>query len=187
MNDGPVVDHLAPTVDAASEAIDPRHGAVVVCMRLALGHGHSFRCFMHNHNPRDLRVYRASMVRKYLAFPATWPDGIDTKYDRWYTDHQAYWDALSKKVDGPLNSPHWIDPLDDPIQHPQLHSDGYPEDDVPRRVDATKKPATKIRAVNNATEISEALAQRQRGRPSTGNAMSSTERSRLRRDKLKDK
>jgi hypothetical protein len=106
-------------------------------------------------NPRELRVYRASMVKKYLAVPATWPDGIDTKYDRWYTDHRDYWDALSKKVDGPLNAPHWIDPLDDPIQHPHLHSDGYPEDDVPTRVTKpvnSPKPVNKPKPVNTSAE-----------------------------------
>ena len=33
---------------------------------------------------RQLWEARAELVRKYRARPATFPDGIDTKYDRWY-------------------------------------------------------------------------------------------------------
>ena len=32
----------------------------------------------------DLLEARSALVRAYRASPGKWPDGIDTKYDRWY-------------------------------------------------------------------------------------------------------
>lgn len=38
---------------------------------------------------------RLHLVRLYHAHPQGWPDGIDTKWDRWYTTNKAYWDKLA--------------------------------------------------------------------------------------------
>jgi hypothetical protein len=42
-----------------------------------------------------LQEARSKLVAKYRTNPAPWPDGVDTKYDRWYrpeewTDTGAY-------------------------------------------------------------------------------------------------
>lgn len=34
---------------------------------------------------------RVRMVGRWLAHPSLWPDGIDTKYERWYLGHEDYW------------------------------------------------------------------------------------------------
>lgn len=139
-------------------------------------------------NPRALRCGRAALVQHYQEHPSSWPDGIESRANRWYTSHKPYWDAMAKKVKGSHHRPEWIDPLDDPIANAHLHSDGYPEDDVPRRLDVTinrpvtKKPVTKIRDV---TEIAEVLAKR--GRPKSGKATTGAERMRQLRAKQKAK
>lgn len=38
---------------------------------------------------------RVELVRKYLASPGQWPDGIDWG-SHWYRDNKAYWDALAR-------------------------------------------------------------------------------------------
>ena len=44
---------------------------------------------------------RVRMVQRYLERPATWPDGIDTKYERWFQGHEAYWrEKVGHLVDG---------------------------------------------------------------------------------------
>lgn len=35
-----------------------------------------------------LLAARGLLVRQYRANPRPWPDGIDTKYDRWYFAHE---------------------------------------------------------------------------------------------------
>ena len=34
---------------------------------------------------------RVRIVQRYLAHPTLWPDGIDSKYGRWYLGHEGYW------------------------------------------------------------------------------------------------
>jgi hypothetical protein len=41
-----------------------------------------------------LRHYRARLVKKYRLSPKTWPDGIDSKSDRWYGDGSGWPDQL---------------------------------------------------------------------------------------------
>lgn len=36
----------------------------------------------------ELRAARGELVRQYRASPGKWPDGIDTKWDRWYVPEQ---------------------------------------------------------------------------------------------------
>jgi hypothetical protein len=34
---------------------------------------------------------RVRLVRRYLVSPSAWPDGIDSKYGRWYSGREDYW------------------------------------------------------------------------------------------------
>ena len=45
-----------------------------------------------------LTMARIDLVRRYHAHPQGWPDGIDTKYERWYTNNQKHWDDLARGV-----------------------------------------------------------------------------------------
>ena len=36
---------------------------------------------------------RCELVAKYRDNPRLWPDGIDTKFDRWYTGKEGEWTA----------------------------------------------------------------------------------------------
>jgi len=42
-------------------------------------------------NSADLEVARARLVSLYRANKRLWPDGIDSKGDRWYEGHEAEW------------------------------------------------------------------------------------------------
>ena len=44
------------------------------------------------HVAADLEAARSDIVRRYRAHPQSWPDGIDTQYDRWY-DPEEWTDA----------------------------------------------------------------------------------------------
>jgi len=39
----------------------------------------------------SLEQDRARIVRLYRQNPHAWPDGIDSKPDRWYQGHEAEW------------------------------------------------------------------------------------------------
>jgi hypothetical protein len=42
---------------------------------------------------------RVRLAQMYLEHPAKWPDGIDTKYARWYSARETYWAQLAKRLD----------------------------------------------------------------------------------------
>jgi hypothetical protein len=67
-------------------------------------------------DPSSLRATRALLVQKYLANPAPWPDGIESRSNPWYSSNKDYWNALAKKVD---DRGRWLNPQDDPILHPE--------------------------------------------------------------------
>ena len=52
---------------------------------------------------------RVRLVRQYLESPGRWPDGIDTKYERWYLGHEDYW----REKSGNLTAKGWEGGLDD--------------------------------------------------------------------------
>jgi hypothetical protein len=44
---------------------------------------------------------RVRLVRRYFEHPGTWPDGVDTAYERWYLGHENYWrEKVGRLVDG---------------------------------------------------------------------------------------
>jgi hypothetical protein len=49
----------------------------------------------------QLETGRAKMVRKYRASPGIWPDGIDSKHDRWYSAKMHKWtdDYIASLID----------------------------------------------------------------------------------------
>lgn len=53
---------------------------------------------------------RVRMVRRYLKSPALWPDGIDSKYGRWYSGREDYWAGLAGNLD---DSGAWAGGIDD--------------------------------------------------------------------------
>jgi hypothetical protein len=54
----------------------------------------------------QLTSARIDLVRRYLAHPAGWPDGIEWKHgDHWYTKNKAYWDALARADVTEIRSP----------------------------------------------------------------------------------
>ena len=56
---------------------------------------------------------RVRLVRMYLEHPGNWPDGIDTKYERWYSGHEDYWrERVGHWVDG-----RWAGGIDDEAAH----------------------------------------------------------------------
>ena len=56
---------------------------------------------------------RVRMVQRYLAHPSTWPDGIDTKYERWYLGREDYWrERAGRLVDG-----RWEGGVSDEVGH----------------------------------------------------------------------
>ncbi len=66
----------------------------------------------------QLEVARADLVRKYRANPSVWPDGIESKADRWYSEHLDKWtDAyVASLLDKPVSStPVDIPPLVDTL------------------------------------------------------------------------
>ena len=42
---------------------------------------------------------RGRLAQLYLEHPAKWPDGINTKYGRWYSARETYWAQLAKRLD----------------------------------------------------------------------------------------
>lgn len=42
---------------------------------------------------------RVRMVRRYLVHPGLWPDGIDSRYERWYLGHEGDWGRLVGHLD----------------------------------------------------------------------------------------
>jgi hypothetical protein len=42
---------------------------------------------------------RVRLARLYLEHPGNWPDGIDTKYARWYSGREPYWAQMAKLLD----------------------------------------------------------------------------------------
>lgn len=117
-----------------------------------------------------VKAGRALLVKKYLAHPQSWPDGIENKANPWYTTNKEYWDALAKRVEGStVGTMRWLDPADDPFSSGPV---------------TKNKPVTKKVTANNVTELVTVLAKR--GRPKTGKAMSVAERVRRSRAKPKD-
>ena len=53
---------------------------------------------------------RVRLVKRYLASPSLWPDGIDTKYGRWYQGREDYWKGLAGGLDATLK---WDGGVDD--------------------------------------------------------------------------
>lgn len=53
---------------------------------------------------------RVRLVREYLAHSSKWPDGIDTKYERWYQSREDYWAGLARNLD---DGGAWAGGLDD--------------------------------------------------------------------------
>ena len=43
---------------------------------------------------------RVRLVKMYLESPGKWPDGIDTKYNRWFSGHEEYWGEQAGRLDG---------------------------------------------------------------------------------------
>jgi hypothetical protein len=50
------------------------------------------------------------LVRRYLATPSAWPDGIDTKWERWHQERKEYWTGLVRNLD---DAGGWVGGLDD--------------------------------------------------------------------------
>jgi hypothetical protein len=64
----------------------------------------------------NLLVARSAIVRKYRINPKLWPDGIDSKWDRWYRKED--WTDSGEYI-GPPNPPKRPDPgVDAPAVDP---------------------------------------------------------------------
>jgi hypothetical protein len=71
----------------------------------------------------QLEIARAELVRKYRASSNTWPDGIESKADPWYTFHQDKWfDAYVASL---LGKPS-LDPLGDALRWAKATDIPYP-------------------------------------------------------------
>ena len=54
----------------------------------------------------NLTKARIELVRKYLAHPQSWPDGIEWKDgDHWYTRDKLHWDKLARNEKSVTETP----------------------------------------------------------------------------------
>jgi hypothetical protein len=65
---------------------------------------------------------RVRLVRGYLESPGRWPDGIDTKGDRWYLGREGYWWGVVGHLD---ERGEWAGGIDDEAAYKRFRvSDG---------------------------------------------------------------
>ena len=62
---------------------------------------------------------KVRLVRRYLASPSAWPDGIDTGYERWHQDRKEYWAGLVRNLD---DGGQWVGGLEDAAAYKRFGS-----------------------------------------------------------------
>src|SRR5262249_40314133 len=65
--------------------------------------------WLKNQQANNLHDARVELVRKYLANPNQWPDGLDwpnwkQPHEIWYTGNEEYWNARARQKQAELDS-----------------------------------------------------------------------------------
>jgi hypothetical protein len=134
-------------------------------------------------DPSSLRATRALLVQKYLANPAPWPDGIESRSNPWYSSNKEYWHALAKKVD---DRGRWINPQDDPITHPERPPKPKPVNTPTEVVAALRNRVTRVtkNSVTKSAPVTKSVTEKRNKRNAP---KSPAERMRLMRERKRRK
>lgn len=134
----------------------------------------------------QLTAARIHLVQLYQAHPQGWPDGIDTKYDRWYSTNKAYWDELArvtKSRSSVTKTPVTV------TESPDIVTESTPETvtktpDIVTETTVTETPVTKIPSVTKT--VKEVVTRlKQVGRPKKDKTVSAAERAKEYRQRRK--
>jgi hypothetical protein len=112
---------------------------------------------MRKEQAKALLANRTALVAAHRAHPGSWPDGIDSKYDRWFVPE--HWNEKGEFA-GPKG---WFD-----TSHPDPGIE-----DVTKNADVTESPAADV-------------TESRKGRPKSESALTATERKRRQRERGKE-